>query len=34
METKKKVLISEGMWDDMSAEEKAVFKIPAKPTFY
>ena len=33
METKK-ALISEGMWEDMSDEEKSVFKIPAKPTFY
>jgi hypothetical protein len=33
METKK-ALISEGRWDDMSDEEKAVFKIPAKSTFY
>jgi hypothetical protein len=33
METKK-ALISDGMWDDMSDEEKAVFKIPTKPSFY
>jgi hypothetical protein len=32
METKK-ALISEGMWEDMSDEEKSVFKIPAKPSF-
>ncbi len=32
METKK-TLISEGMWADMSDEEKSVFKIPAKPSF-
>ena len=33
METKR-ALISDGMWEDMSDEEKLVFKIPAKPTFY
>ncbi len=32
METKK-ALISEGMREDMSDEEKSVFKIPAKPSF-
>ncbi len=29
----KKALISEGMWEDMSDEEKSLFKIPAKPSF-
>ncbi len=33
METKI-ALISDGMWEDMSDEEKSVFKIPPKPTFY
>ena len=33
METKR-ALMSDGMWEDMSGEEKAVFKIPPKPTFY
>ncbi len=33
METKR-ALMSDGMWEDMSDEEKAVFKIPPKPTFY
>jgi hypothetical protein len=33
METKR-ALMSDGMWEDMSDEEKAVFKIPPKPTCY
>jgi hypothetical protein len=31
METKKELVLG-GMWDDMSTEEKEVFKIPPKPT--
>ena len=33
METKR-ALMSDGMWEEMSGEEKAVFKIPPEPTLY
>jgi hypothetical protein len=34
METKKE-LMQAGMWDDMSVEEKEIFKMPSnKPMFY
>ncbi len=33
METKKELVI-EGLWDTMSDEEKNVFKIPPRPTYF
>ncbi len=33
METKKE-LVNEGLWDTMSDEEKNVFKIPPRPTYF
>jgi hypothetical protein len=33
IETKKE-LVNEGLWDTMSDEEKNVFKIPPRPTYF